>query len=105
MNYRSYISSSRVNLSSTLPDGKDLLITKLKEEVQELQHNARDFGELSRQLKDLEMRYDALSQEKMRQEQELRQMQEVERSRNQSLRMQLDSVSQHDQQKNRQLDQ
>ncbi len=60
------MNSSRVNLSATHPDGKDLLINKLKEEVLELQQNARDFGELSRQLKDLEMRYDALSQEKMR---------------------------------------
>lgn len=95
MNYRqtSYLNSSRINMSTTKPDGKDLLINKQKEEMMELQQNARDFNELSKQLKDLEGRYDALSIEKMRQEQELRQIQEVERGRNHTLRMQLDSFS------------
>lgn len=82
MSYRaSYLNTSRMNISQQQVDGKDLLIQKLKEDLEDMQNNAGDFQELSRQLKDLELRYESVNMEKVRQEQELKEVQQNEHRR------------------------
>ncbi|KRX09613.1 hypothetical protein PPERSA_09283 [Pseudocohnilembus persalinus] len=53
-------------------DQKDVLISQLKAEIFELRQNERDFSELSSHLKNLEHRYQILSDEKLRCEHDLR---------------------------------
>ncbi len=62
-------------------DSKDMIISRLKEELGERRESEEDLRELSKQLKSLEQRYDQVVREKQTAEKERLGLEENERKR------------------------
>lgn len=95
-------SSKKVGIRSprkTPLDGNDLVIQRLKEEIYGLRENEQDFRLLSKQLKELEYKYEQLQREKIQNETENKSVLETNLRRILNYKQQMDIQNEQTDQK------
>lgn len=95
-------STKKVGLRSphkTVLDGNDLVLQRLKEEIYGLRENEQDFRLLSKQLKELEFKYEQLQREKIQNETESKSVLETNLRRILNYKQQMDIQNEQSEQK------